>query len=86
MLEIRVELNCVQRVWIVKRFFLIEKQTFNGLLKVIGIQNYTKFILFSDYFTFHHPTLLERGIQNLVRKLSLYLYYSSLFVSFDRLY
>ena len=30
---------CVGRVWIVKRYFLFEKQTFNGLLKVIGIQN-----------------------------------------------
>jgi hypothetical protein len=30
---------CVRRVWIVIRYFLFEKQAFNGLLKVIGIQN-----------------------------------------------
>ena len=29
---------CVGRVWIVIRYFLFEKQAFNGLLKVIGIQ------------------------------------------------
>ena len=29
---------CVGRVWIVIRYFLFERQTFNGLLKVIGIQ------------------------------------------------
>ena len=29
----------VGRVWIVIRYFLFEKQAFNGLLKVIGIQN-----------------------------------------------
>ena len=28
---------CVGRVWIVIWYFLFEKQTFNGLLKVIGI-------------------------------------------------
>ena len=30
---------CVGRVWIVIRYFLFKKWTFNGLLKVIGIQN-----------------------------------------------
>ena len=30
---------CVGRVWVVIVFFLLEKQTFNGLLKVIAIQN-----------------------------------------------
>ena len=30
---------CVGRVWIVTRYFLFEKQAFDGLLKVIGIQN-----------------------------------------------
>ena len=29
---------CVGGVWIVMRYFLIEKQTFNGLLKIVGIQ------------------------------------------------
>ena len=29
---------CVGRVWIVLGYFLFEKQTLNGLLKVIGIQ------------------------------------------------
>jgi hypothetical protein len=29
---------CVGRVWVVIVVFLLEKQTFNGLLKVIGIQ------------------------------------------------
>ena len=29
---------CVGRVWIVIGYFLLEKHTFNGLLKVIGIQ------------------------------------------------
>ena len=28
----------VGRVWVVILFFLLEKQTFNGLLKVFGIQ------------------------------------------------
>ena len=31
---------CVRRVWVVIGFFLFEKQTFNGILKIIGIQNY----------------------------------------------
>ena len=31
---------CVGRVWIVIRYFLLEKQAFHGLLKVIGIQKY----------------------------------------------
>ena len=30
--------NCVQRIWVVKVYFLLEKQTFNEILKVIGIQ------------------------------------------------
>ena len=29
---------CVGRVWVVMVYFLLEKHTFNGLLKVIGIQ------------------------------------------------
>ena len=29
---------CVVRVWIVTGYFLFEKQTFDGLLKIIGIQ------------------------------------------------
>ena len=29
---------CVGRVWTVIRYFLFEKQTFNGLFKVIRIQ------------------------------------------------
>ena len=29
---------CVARVWIVLGYFLFEKQTFNGLSKVISIQ------------------------------------------------
>ena len=29
---------CVGRDWIVKEYFLLEKQAFGGLLKVIGIQ------------------------------------------------
>ena len=29
---------CVMGVWIVIKYFLFEKQTFNGLLKIIGIQ------------------------------------------------
>ena len=29
---------CVRRVWVVIVVFLLEKQTFNGLLKVIGIE------------------------------------------------
>ena len=29
---------CVGRVWVVIVYFLLEKHTFNGLLKVIGIQ------------------------------------------------
>ena len=29
---------CVGRVWVVIVIFLLEKQTFNGLLKVIGKQ------------------------------------------------
>ena len=29
---------CVGRVWVVIVYFLLEKETFNGLLKVIGIQ------------------------------------------------
>ena len=29
---------CAGRVWIVIRYILFERQTFNGLLKVIGIQ------------------------------------------------
>ena len=32
---------CVVGFWIVMRYFLLEKQTFHGLFKVIGIQNYT---------------------------------------------
>ena len=38
---------CGGRVWIVIKYLLFEKQTFNGLLKVIGIQ-----INLSVYFTF----------------------------------
>ena len=30
---------CIGGVWIVMRYFLFEKQTFNGLIKIIGIQN-----------------------------------------------
>ena len=30
---------CVGRGWIVIGYFLFKKQTFNGLLRVIGIQN-----------------------------------------------
>ena len=29
---------CIGRVWVVIVFFLLRKQTFNGLLKVIGVQ------------------------------------------------
>ena len=29
----------ILKVWIVIKYFLFEKQTFNGLLKVIGVQN-----------------------------------------------
>ena len=29
---------CIGRVWIVIRYFLFEKQAFNGNLKVIGVQ------------------------------------------------
>jgi hypothetical protein len=29
---------CVGSVWVVIAFFLLEKQTFNGLLKIIGVQ------------------------------------------------
>ena len=32
-------LQFVLGVWIVDGYFLFEKETFNGLLKVIGIQN-----------------------------------------------
>ena len=38
---------CVGRVWVVIVFFFLEKQTFNGLLKVIDIQ---KLFLCKDYF------------------------------------
>ena len=31
--------NCVECVWIVIAYFLFEKQTYNRLLKVIGIEN-----------------------------------------------
>ena len=30
---------CIGGVWILMRYFLFEKQTFNGLIKSIGIQN-----------------------------------------------
>ena len=29
---------CVKRFWIVKRYFLLKKHAFNGVLKVIDIQ------------------------------------------------
>ena len=35
---------CVGRVFVVIAYFLLEKQTFNGFLKVIGIQR-----IFCDY-------------------------------------
>ena len=36
---------CVGCVWIVIGYFLFEKEAFNGLLKVIGIQNPLKNML-----------------------------------------
>ena len=38
--------KCVGRVWIVIVYFLLEKQAFNGLLKVIGIQIDIMFLMF----------------------------------------
>ena len=39
-------------VWIVIRYFLFEKQTFNGLLKVIDIQIYKKYPELYEIFFF----------------------------------
>ena len=36
--------------WIVIRYFLLEKEAFNGLLKVIGIQSITTFYSYEIIF------------------------------------
>ena len=59
---------CVKRVWIAIRYFLFEKNAFNGLLKVIGIQ----IILFQgkaistggELFSFHDNNLVIRNISS----------------------
>ena len=43
---------CVVGVWIVMRYLLFEKQTFNGLLKVIGLQMILWFIDYTYTITY----------------------------------
>ena len=42
---------CVVRVWVVVLYFLLEKQTFNGLLKVILIQTILQGLIIKKLIT-----------------------------------
>ena len=42
LLDILITICVVERVWITLRYFLFEKQSFIGLITVIGMQNYYK--------------------------------------------
>ena len=54
---------CVGPVWIVIGYFLLEKQTFDGLLKVIGAQNALFYILEeSEAQLCHSPALGCSGL------------------------
>ena len=50
---------CVGRVWVIIGYFLLEKQTFNGLLKVIGIQIVFLLNLKVNFISRHLPLTIK---------------------------